>query len=118
VLVGPRLELAVLIVGALLAAAILALAGFAVAAGRESLGALLLPAVPWLALLLAPMLADVLEWRHPLLWLHPLQGPLALMRAAVAPAEPSEIVLGLACGIGWCAAALALARRAYGRAVS
>jgi fluoroquinolone transport system permease protein len=114
-LVGLGPGLAVLTLGVVLAAAILALAGFTLAAGRESLGAFLLPAVPWLGLLLAPMLADAVEWRHPLLWLHPLQGPLALMRAAVAPAAPWEPALGLALGLAWAAVAFALARRAYGR---
>lgn len=115
-LLGPAPGLAPLAAGVALAAAILALAGYALAAGKTSLGATLLPALPWLGLLLAPMLADVLDWRSPLLWLHPLEGPMALMRAAVAPAAPWEPALGLALGLAWLGAALALARRRYERA--
>jgi fluoroquinolone transport system permease protein len=114
-LVGPGPGLLPLTAGVVLGSAILSLAGFTLAAGRESLGAFLLPAVPWLALLLAPMLADALEWHYPLLWLHPLQGPLALMRAAVTPAPPWEPPLALALGLGWTGVTFALARRAYGR---
>ncbi|HMQ35064.1 MAG TPA: hypothetical protein PKD53_30380 [Chloroflexaceae bacterium] len=112
-LLGPAPGLAPLATGVALAAAILALVGYALAAGKTSLGAMLLPSVPWLGLLLAPMLADVLDWRGPLLWLHPLQGPLALMRAAVAPAAPWELALSLALGLAWLGAAFALARRRY-----
>lgn len=115
-LLGPVPALGLLAVGACLAAAILALAGHALAAGKSSLGAMLLPSLPWLALLLAPMVADALDWRSPLLWLHPLQGPLALMRAAVAPAELWELVLGLACGVAWAGLAFAIAIRRTGRA--
>lgn len=101
--------------GAGLAAAMLALAGYVLAAGRASVSEFLLPSVPWLALLLAPLLADVLGWRSPLLWLHPLQGPLALIRAGVTPVPAWETPLGLALSLTWTSAALALAMRAYGR---
>lgn len=112
-LLGPAPGLLALAAGVGLAAAILALAGYAATAGRPSISEFLLPSVPWLALLLAPLVADVLGWRSPLLWLHPLQGPLALMRAAVAPAAPWESALGLVAGLGWTGAAFALALRAY-----
>jgi fluoroquinolone transport system permease protein len=115
VLLGPAPQLVALIGGVLLASAILTLAGFALAAGKESLGALLLPAIPWLGALLAPMLADVLEWQSPLLWLHPLYGPLVLMRAAVAPVATWEIYLALVTGLIWVGAASILARRFYNK---
>jgi fluoroquinolone transport system permease protein len=112
-LVGPAPGLLPLAAGVALAAAILALAGYAATAGRATISDFLLPSVPWLALLLAPLVPDVLDWRSPLLWLHPLQGPLALMRAAVAPTAAWELGLGLAAGLAWLGAALWLARRAY-----
>lgn len=115
-LMGPAPGLGVLAAGVALAAALLALAGYALAAGKRSLGAFLLPSVPWLGLLLAPMIADVLDWRHPLLWLHPVQGPLTLMRAAVAPVAPQEVALALVLGLTWTAVAFAAARRVYERA--
>jgi len=101
-----------------LAAVILALAGFAAAAGHTALNSFLLPSVPWVGLLLTPMLADVLEWHSPLLWLHPLQGPLVLMRAAVSPVAPWELAIALISGLCWTAAAFALARRRYARTAS
>lgn len=114
-LLGPAPQLLALVAGAGLAAAILALAGYAAAAGRATVSEFLLPSIPWVGLLLAPLVADVLGWRSPLLWLHPMQGPLALMRAAVAPAPAWEPALGAALGLAWAWAAFALARRAYGR---
>jgi fluoroquinolone transport system permease protein len=112
-LVGPAPALLALAAGVALAAAILALAGYAATAGRRAINDFLLPSVPWLALLLAPLVPDVLGWRSPLLWLHPLQGPLVLMRAAVAPTAAWELALALALGLAWTGAALWLARRAY-----
>jgi fluoroquinolone transport system permease protein len=114
-LIGPTAGLIALAAGVGLAAAILALAGYAATSGRASISDFLLPSVPWLALLLAPMVADVLGWRSPLLWLHPLQGPIALMRAAVTPAPAWEPALGLVLGLAWTAAAFTLAGRAYRR---
>lgn len=112
-LLGPAPGLAWLAAGVALAAAQLALAGYALAAGSPSLSRLLVAAIPWLALLLAPLIADVFDWRSPLLWLHPLQGPLSLMRAAVAPVERWELGLALALGPAWVGALFALARRSY-----
>jgi fluoroquinolone transport system permease protein len=113
-LLGPTPGLILLAIGVALTAAIMAIAGFVLAVGKEALSAMLLPSVPWLGLLMAPLITDVLDWRSPLLWLHPLQGPLTLMRAAVAPVAPAEIALGLVCGVGWTLVALGLARQRYG----
>jgi fluoroquinolone transport system permease protein len=100
-LLGPVAGLGWLVLGVGLAAALLSLVGHGLAAGRRELSAFLLTALPWLVLLLAPMLADLLEWRHALLWLHPLYGPLMLIRAAVAPVEAWEIGLALVLGPLW-----------------
>jgi fluoroquinolone transport system permease protein len=105
-LLGPVAGLGWLVLGVGLAAALLSLVGQALATGRRELSEFLLAALPWLVLLLAPMIADVLEWRHALLWLHPLYGPLTLMRAAVAPTEVWEIGLALVVGPLWVGAAL------------
>jgi fluoroquinolone transport system permease protein len=114
-LVGPVPGLLALLCGVALAAALLALAGFTATAGRSSINDFLLPSVPWLGLLLAPLVADVLDWRSPLLWLHPMYGPLVLMRAPVAPAVRWELALGLVAGVAWTGAFALVARRAYGK---
>lgn len=113
VLLGLTAALLPLAAGVALAAAILALAGYAATRGRRTISDFLLPSMPWLALLLAPLPADLLDWRSPLLWLHPLQGPLALMRAAVAPAPPWEPAAGLLAGLAWLGLFFALARQVY-----
>jgi fluoroquinolone transport system permease protein len=117
-LLGPSPRLLPFVVGIALAAAILALAGYAASAGHTALSGFMLQSVPWLALLLTPMLPDVLGWQSPLLWLHPIQGPLVLMRAAVAPVPPWELALALVVGLAWSTAALVLAIRAYRRQLS
>jgi fluoroquinolone transport system permease protein len=117
-LIGPAPGLLPLAAGVALAAAILTLAGYAATAGRATISDFLLPSVPWLALLLAPLVPDVLGWQSPLLWLHPLQGPLALMRAAVVPTAGWELALGLGAGLAWLGGAFWLARRTYGERAS
>ena len=114
-LLGPEPGVLAVTAGAGLAAALLALGGYAAAAGHASVSEFLLPSVPWVGLLMAPLLADVLGWRSPLLWLHPLQGPLMLMRAGVSPAPVWEPALGLVLSLAWAVAALAFAVRAYRR---
>lgn len=110
-LLGIVPELLLLAFGTSLAAAILVLAGIVVAAGHHSISDLLLPSVSWLGLLLAPLVADVLEWHSPLLWLHPLNGPLTLMRAAVDSVPAWELTLALVSSLGWTVVAFGIALR-------
>jgi fluoroquinolone transport system permease protein len=112
-LLGFSPALLVFVAGAGLAALILALCGFAATHGQSTLSQLLLSAAPWLMLLLAPVLPDLLGWRSPLLWLHPLQGPLVLMRTAVASTEPGELAIAIVASAGWVGAAMRLAARVY-----
>lgn len=105
-LLAPGRGLLLLAAGVGLAGAVMALLGHYLAAGRRDLSGFLWPALPWLALLMAPMIADVLEWQHPLLWLHPLYGALIFMRAAVAPVAWWELALGLALALLWLGGAL------------
>jgi fluoroquinolone transport system permease protein len=114
-LLGFQPQLVALVAGVVLACAVLVLAGFILAAGKESLGAALVPALLWLAVLLAPMAADVLEWRHPLLLLHPLQGAFVVMRAGVTPTAPVELAVALLAALAWTFAAFVGARRVYWR---
>jgi fluoroquinolone transport system permease protein len=101
---GPRLALLPLAAGLCLATTAFGLAGVAAAARFSSLNAFLLPSLLYIALLAAPVLADMAGWYHPLLLLHPLQGPLLLLRAAFAPADAWQLgasLLSTAGGLAW-----------------
>jgi fluoroquinolone transport system permease protein len=116
VLVGPRPELGWLAMGVALATVIMVAAGLGLALRYRSINEMLLPAVPWIGLLLLPMLSDILGFEHWLLLLHPLQGPVLLMRAGVAPLPAPLISVAIATGAIWTGVALVLAVRALQRA--
>ncbi|PDW03270.1 hypothetical protein CJ255_09810 [Candidatus Viridilinea mediisalina] len=106
VLLAPGPSLVLLALGVGLAGALMALLGHYLAAGQRELSAFLWPALPWLALLMLPMIADVLAWQHPILWLHPLYAALTIIRAAVVPVAWWELALGLSLALGWLGGAL------------
>lgn len=100
-----------MVAGMLLASALLVLFGFAAVARYASIGEFLLPSVGYVMVLMLPLVYAA-GWDHWLLYLHPLQAPLVLLRAGVEPAAPWQVLYGL--GYGglwlWLAARIALAR--------
>ncbi|MFV9507821.1 MAG: hypothetical protein AB4911_25005 [Oscillochloridaceae bacterium umkhey_bin13] len=113
VLLGLTPALGLLVLGAVLSAAILALFGAALAAGEQSLSQFVLRALPWLVGLLIPMITDVLDWHIPLLWFHPLEGPMSLMRAAIVPTTWPMILLGFGLALVWLGASFGFALRRW-----
>jgi fluoroquinolone transport system permease protein len=111
VLVGPHPEIVWLGLGVTLATLLMVAAGLVLALRYRSINAMLLPAVPWIALLLVPMLADLLQIEHWLLWLHPLYGAVLLMRAYIIPIPLPWIVAGIVGGLAWTTLACMLALR-------
>jgi fluoroquinolone transport system permease protein len=84
--------------------------GAAIAVRYESVNALLLPASAFVALLLLPLLPHFgLAPRLPF-WVHPLEPPMILLRAAYGVIDRTEIVFGIAGCLGWSALAFAWGR--------
>ena len=85
--------------GVLLTAAIYTLFGFVAVARYDSINEFLFPSVLWVIGSLPPLLfaADVSD--HWLFWLHPLQAPLILLRAAFIEAPSWHIAYGLTYGL-------------------
>jgi fluoroquinolone transport system permease protein len=84
--------------------------GAAVAARYESVTALLLPASAFVALLLLPLLPHFgLAPRLPF-FIHPLEPPMILLRAAYGVIDRTEVVFGIAGSFGWSALAFVWGR--------
>jgi fluoroquinolone transport system permease protein len=79
---GPRVALA-LVPGLFAAALLYALFGLVAVARYHSLNTYLLPSLLYVSVLAAPMLPYTLGWDHWLFYLHPIQAPFTLMRAAI-----------------------------------
>ena len=115
---GWELRLAPLVLGIALASAIYCLAGFVTVARYDSINEYLLPAILYTSALELPILHYTGLWRSPLMYLHPMQAPLVVLRGATGALEPWEWLYGLGYSALWIALTLAWARRRYDRFVT
>ena len=104
-----------LVLGLLLLIGIFSLYGFFVVSRYDSISEFLLPSVAWTFLYSLPLLGYLNLWRHPILYLHPIQAPLSLIEAAFNPVAPWQILYGLVYGGLWLVIGLLVSRRAYYR---
>jgi fluoroquinolone transport system permease protein len=115
-IVGVGFGVLALIAGTGAAAALLVMAGFVAVARYDSINEYLLPSLPYATALLLPI-AYVLGWDSPLLYLHPLQAPLVLMRAAFTPVAAWQLAYGMLASAMWLCAGAWLCRRMFQRFV-
>jgi fluoroquinolone transport system permease protein len=118
VLYGRGLSPAPLVLGLSLAAAVHVLAGFAAVVRYDSVNTYLLPSVVYATATQLPIVAYVAGWDGWLLWLHPLQGPLVLLRASVAPVGAGEVAAASLLSAGWIAGGGLWAGRSFRRFVA
>lgn len=111
--VGPAL-----VVGVAVAAAIYTLFGIVAVARYTTLNEYLLPSTVYIGGLMLPILPYALGWDHPLLYLHPIQAPLVLMRSASAPISAWQWAYGLLYSLLWLGLAYRLAHRAFRRHIA
>ena len=95
VVYGFSVNILLLILGTVLLAIIYALIGFSFVIRYDSINTFLLPSVVLTMLFSFPFLQYLGIWDSPLLYLHPLQAPLVLLKAAFQPVDAWEIVYGL-----------------------
>lgn len=105
-----------LLAGILLLGALYALSGFIFVARYDSINEFLFPSVIATAVLSIPVFSylGLDSW---LFYLHPMQAPLLLLRAAFTPVAPWQLVYGVVYALLWCSIAFYLARRAFYRFV-
>jgi fluoroquinolone transport system permease protein len=110
-------NLVLLCIGILVASTLYVLFGVVTVARYDSINDYLLPAIIPAAFLLAPMFPHVFGWNHWLLYLHPMQGPLMLIRAAFEPLPGGTALLAFLASVVWIGLAFQLARRVFVRSV-
>lgn len=112
---GPDFGVLPLLVGMVLAALIYCLVGFAVVARYDSINEFLMPSIPVFVVFVIPMLPyfGILPgWWH---YLHPLLGPLLLMKAAFQPVSAWETTYGVVYPLLWIGPIFVWSRRAFYR---
>ena len=92
---GPQFDLPALVLGILLASAIYCLAGFVAVSRYDSINEFLFPSMIWIAVISLPILHYAGLWTSWLLYLHPLQAPLVILKGAFFPLRPAEWAYGL-----------------------
>lgn len=117
-LVGARFNIATLVAGIILTSVLYVLVGFGVVARYRSINEYLLPSVGYTTVLTLPLVPYLAGWEHWLLYLHPLQGVLLLLRAAFAPVEGWQVVYGALYAAAWIGLAFAWSRRTFVRFVT
>jgi len=110
---GPRFNWAALIGGIVLMVAIYTLYGFVIVSRYDSLNEFLLPSALWTLGFSLPLLHYFGLSQSWLFYLHPLQAPLVLLRAAFEPIAPWQILYGLLYGALWIGVVFWLGQRAF-----
>ena len=95
----------------------LILVGFVAVARYDSINEYLVPSVLYAGLASLPVFPWLLGWDHWLLYLHPLQGTLLVMRAAFGPLATWQLAYGILYPALWIGLAGAWSRRAFQRFV-
>jgi fluoroquinolone transport system permease protein len=114
-LIGWGFHVLLLSVGAILAGVLYCLAGFIAVARYTAINEYLLPSGGVVAVLWIPLLANLVQWRSGLLYLHPLSAPLALIEAALGPAPLAQVLYGLGYSALWIALLAWGSHRAFRR---
>jgi len=116
-LYGFGLNLLFMIIGMGLLGIFFALAGFIAVARYDSINTFLLPSVLMTTALSIPLLDYFGIWQSKLMYLHPIQAPLLLMKAAFHPVMVWQIGYGVVYIILWIGLAYSWSQRAFYRFV-
>jgi fluoroquinolone transport system permease protein len=114
--VGSAFSALPLITGMGAMAALMVMAGFVAVARYDSVNEFLLPSLPYAAALMLPVVS-MFGWDSPVLYLHPLHGPMLLLRAAFAPAPAWQLAYGVLASALWLGVGAWLCRRSFQRFV-
>lgn len=115
--IGPNFSALPLIVGGVSACVIYTLIGFVAVARYDSISEYLFPSCLYLVVLSVPFIPLSGLADGPLFYLHPLQPPLSLIKAAFVPVARWELVYGVACSAAWSVPCFVWSLRAFDRFV-
>jgi fluoroquinolone transport system permease protein len=113
--IGPNFAAFPLIVGGASACVIYTLIGFVAVARHDSISEYLFASCLYLVVLSVPFIPLSGLADGPLFYLHPLQPPLSLMKAAFMPVARWEIIYGVACSAMWFVPCFFWSLRAFDR---
>lgn len=106
-----------MLVGIALLIAVYALYGFWVVARYDSINEFIFPSVMWTLLYSLPLLHYFNIWPTPLMYLHPIQPQLVLLKAAFTTTPAWEVVYGIVYSLVVLAVAFYFSQRAFYRFV-
>ncbi len=106
-----------LLIGIAAAAVLYALFGFMAVVRFDSINEYLMPSMLYMLFLSLPYLDYFGIWTSGFMLLHPLQGPLLAMKAALLPVPWVQLTWGLISTLVWIIVACWLSRRAFERFV-
>lgn len=112
---GTGYNVPLLIAGTILLAFIYLLIGFVVVSRYSSITEYLMPSAAILAALLLPVVDYLKIFETPIMYLHPMQAPLLLMKAAFVPVEAWQLAYGVIYSLVVIAVAFVLSRRAFNK---
>jgi fluoroquinolone transport system permease protein len=110
---GLNVNLILLATGTILLSLIYGLAGFSFVVRYDSINSFILPSVPVVILFSLPLLNYLGVWSSPLIYLHPLQAPLLLLKSAFQPIAAWEVVYGVVVSAVTIALTYAWSQRAF-----
>ena len=93
------------------------LAGFIAVSRYDSISDFLLPSIGYGGLASLPLLTAFAGWEHPLLYLHPLQAALVILKAAFIPVKSWNLVYGFVYGGIWIILLFNIGQRVFWRFV-
>jgi fluoroquinolone transport system permease protein len=114
---GPGFAVLPLVAGVVLLAVLYVLYGFVVVARYDSINSYLMPSAVYTAVLSLPLVDYLGLWQSWLFYLHPIQAPLLLLRAAFKPVAAWQLVYGVLYGVLWIGLMYLASRRAFDRFV-
>lgn len=106
-----------LVIGVVLASGLYCLSAFPAVVRYDSINEMMFPTIVWVTLFSLPILHYVGLVTTPLMYLHPFQAPLVILRGAVFPLSAWEWVYGIGYGGLWIVLGSAWSRRSFRRFV-
>jgi fluoroquinolone transport system permease protein len=115
VIFGTGYNVPLLVVSTILTAIIYVLLGFVIVSRYGSISEYLMPSALITIFLTLPLFDYLKVFETPLMYLHPMQAPLVLLKAAVVPVETWQLAYGVAYSLVLVLVMFVLSKRAFYR---
>jgi fluoroquinolone transport system permease protein len=113
VIFGTGYNVPLMVAGTILVAIIYVLLGFVVVSRYGSISEYLMPSMLFVIAFMLPLFDYLKIFETPLMYLHPMQAPLLILKAAVVPVETWQLAYGVAYSLLVILVAFVLSKRAF-----